>query len=119
MWFKNRHKKRRLEAEYVLDVRLSANAAKQARVRMIGVITSFIAAAALVCLVLWKGAEAAMDAFLYENKAFAIEQIEVSTDGTLSTEHIRSWSMARPGQNLMALDLMKVKRDLELVPFIR
>lgn len=119
MWFKNRHKKRRLEAEYVLDVRLSANAAKQARIKMIGVISSFVAAAALVCVVVWKGAEAAMDAFLYENNAFAIQDIEVSTDGILSREHIRQWSLVRPGQNLMALDLMKVKRDLELVPFIR
>ncbi len=47
------------------------------------------------------------------------DQIEVQTDGVLTAETIRRWAMVQTGQNLMALDLMRVKRDLELQPPIQ
>jgi POTRA domain, FtsQ-type len=37
----------------------------------------------------------------------------------LTPETIRAWARVRPGQNLMALDLMRVKRDLESQPPIQ
>jgi len=40
----------------------------------------------------------------------------VQTDGVLTSEAIRSWARVRTGENLMALDLMRVKRDLEWQP---
>jgi hypothetical protein len=60
-----------------------------------------------------------LDGLIYENDAFAIQQIDVQTDGVLTPETIRAWARVRPGQNLMALDLMRVKRDLESQPPIQ
>jgi len=51
--------------------------------------------------------------------AFKIRQVEVQTDGVIASDHIRRWAMIKPNQNLLALDLAKVKRDLELVPLIQ
>src|SRR6185369_5041854 len=49
---------------------------------------------------------------------FAIERLEIETDGVLAPEQLRTWGGVRPKDNLMALDLARVKRDLELVPAI-
>ena len=57
--------------------------------------------------------------FVYENKAFAIQDIEVQTDGVISLDQLRRWSGVRPGENLLALDLAQVKRDLELIPQVQ
>jgi cell division septal protein FtsQ len=69
-------------------------------------------------LILWRGGQWLLDRLIYENDTFAIRQIDVQTDGVLTAEAIRQWAMVKKGQNLMALDLMNVKRDLELQPAI-
>ena len=67
----------------------------------------------------WRAGNWALDRFFYENRAFAIQQIDVQTDGAISAEQMRRWSGVKLGQNLLALDLASVKRNLELVPFIK
>jgi cell division septal protein FtsQ len=59
-----------------------------------------------------------MNRLVYENPAFAIAKIETYTDGVLAPDQLRRWANVRPGQNLFALDLARVKRDLELVPLL-
>jgi cell division protein FtsQ len=56
---------------------------------------------------------------VYENKAFAIQDIDVQTDGVIGLDQLRRWMGVKPGQNLLALDLARVKRDLELVPLVQ
>jgi cell division septal protein FtsQ len=68
---------------------------------------------------LWRAGEWALDRLVYENKAFAIEAIEVQTDGVIAPEHLRRWTGVQPGRNLLALDLARVKRDLEMVSVIK
>jgi len=51
---------------------------------------------------------------VYENPAFAIQRVEVRTDGVIAPAVIRRWAMVRPGRNLLSLDLMRIKRDLEM-----
>jgi cell division septal protein FtsQ len=67
---------------------------------------------------LWKCGNWAMNQFIFENRAFAIEEIDMQTDGVLSLEQLRRWAGVKREQNLFALDLTRVKRDLELVPAI-
>lgn len=61
----------------------------------------------------WRGCEWLLARFLFENDTFAIRRIEVRTDGVLSTDQIRIWTMVRPGRNLLALDIGQVRNDLE------
>jgi len=78
-----------------------------------------ICALVFACLfVAWRGSELLLRRTIYENKAFAIRRIQVETDGVLSPEQICAWAGVRSEANLMALDLARVKRDLELVPAI-
>ncbi|HLZ54291.1 MAG TPA: FtsQ-type POTRA domain-containing protein, partial [Verrucomicrobiae bacterium] len=63
----------------------------------------------------WRAGEWTLDKFVYENSEFAIRRVDVQTDGVIAPDKLRRWSGVRPGDNLMALDLAAVKRNLELV----
>lgn len=118
-FFKRKPKNRRLEREFLLDVKLRSQQVQATRFRFIGIISGILFGLLFTGFVLWRGGEWLLDRFLYGNEAFTIRQVEVQTDGVIGLEHIRRWAMIKPGQNLLALDLTKVKRDLELVPLVR
>ena len=67
---------------------------------------------------LWRTGEWALDKFVYENADFAIQRVDVQTDGVISPGQLRNWSGVKLGQNLIALDLAAVRRNLELEPVI-
>jgi cell division protein FtsQ len=67
---------------------------------------------------LWRAGEWALNCLIYENQTFAIKQIDIQTDGVISADQLRRWAGVRLGDNLLGLDLARVKRDLELVPLI-
>jgi cell division septal protein FtsQ len=118
MFFKRKAKNRRHSRDYILDVRLSAAQRRESRLRRL---TLFLATSSILLgtvFVAWRGGDAAIQRFVFENRAFAIRSIEVETDGVLSAEQIRSWAGVRPKDNLLALDLARVERDLKLVPAI-
>ena len=66
----------------------------------------------------WRTGEWALDKFVYENAEFAIQRVEVQTDGVIAPDQLRSWSGVKPGANLIALDLASVKRNLEFWPVV-
>ncbi len=68
--------------------------------------------------VLWRAGEWALNQMVYQNPAFAIREVEVQTDGVIAAAQLRRWANVKPGANLLALDLVRVKRDLERIPFI-
>jgi hypothetical protein len=57
--------------------------------------------------------------FIYENTAFAIHHLQIETDGVISREQLRHWAGVKVNDNLWALDLARVKRDLEMMPIIQ
>ena len=67
---------------------------------------------------LWRTGEWALDKFVYENSEFAVQHVEVKTDGVIAPDQLRRWSGVKLGDNLIALDLTAVKRNLELVSTI-
>lgn len=55
---------------------------------------------------------------LYQNPLFAIDTIEVSPEYWVTAEQVRAWSGVRLGDNLLRVDVSRVRRDLELKPQI-
>ena len=119
MWFKReQNKNRRLHRTHVLDVKLRSDQVQATRLRL-GLLALVVPAVTVLALVIvWRIGVATLNAFVYKNADFAIQQIDVQTDGVIAPEQLRRWTMVKLGANLIALDLASVKRNLELQPLI-
>jgi cell division septal protein FtsQ len=119
MWFKRKPRNRAFERRHVLDVKVARREARRMRVRVATLATSLSLGAVLFVYLAWRCGDWALQRFVYENPAFNIEQVSIKTDGVIAIDELRRWSGIRGHQNLFALDLQRVKRDLELVPAIQ
>jgi cell division protein FtsQ len=115
MWFKRERKNRRLSRGHVLDVKLRSSQVRATRTRMVIIMVGLPLLTVFGLYLLWRTGEWALDKFVYENSEFAIRRVDVQTDGVIAPEQLRRWSGVKPGENLIALDLAAVKRNLELV----
>jgi cell division protein FtsQ len=118
MWFRRKQKNRRLNRGRVLDVRLRSEQARATRTRLALMAISVPAVTVFGLYLLWRTGEWALDKFVYENAEFAIQRVDVQTDGVIKPDQLRNWSGVYPGENLIALDLASVKRKLQLEPVI-
>jgi hypothetical protein len=119
-WLKPKPRNRRAgDGDHALDIKLRTSRTRAARWRMIGAGTLVLFSLVVIGLVLWRGGQWMLNGMIYQNEAFAIQEIDVQTDGALTAEAIRAWARVQIGENLMALDMMRVKRDLEFQPPIQ
>ena len=118
MWFRREPKNRRLNRGHVLDVKVRSDQVSAARTRMVSVALGVTFGTVFGLYLFWRAGEWALDKFVYQNSTFAIQSVEVETDGVIAPEQLRRWTNVKPGANLIALDLASVKRNLELVSAI-
>jgi cell division septal protein FtsQ len=118
MWFNRKPKNRRLHHRHVLNVKLRSDQVRAARVRLAVLAASLLFGTGFGLYLLWRTGEWAMNRLVYENSEFAIHHIEVKTDGVIAPDQLRRWSKVKAGDNLIALDLTSVKRNLELISTI-
>lgn len=119
MWFFKKPKNRAFERRHVLDVKIARRQVVRQRVRVATLAAGLSLGTVFALYVLWCAGNWAMTRFIYENKAFAVQEIDIRTDGVITLEQLRAWAGVKREQNLFALDLSRVKRDLELVPAIQ
>src|SRR5215469_5491020 len=117
-WHKRKMTNRRLGRVRVLDVKLRASKVRAARARRAIIALGVCFGTVFGLYASWCLGELALNKFVYENPSFSIQQIDVQTDGVISRDQLRRWSGVKTGQNLLALDLARVKRDLEMMPII-
>ena len=118
MWFKREQKNRRHSRGHVLDVKVRSDQARATRMRLATGVFAVVFGTVLGLYLFWRAGEWTMTKFVYENPDFAIQQIDVQSGGNISEEQLRRWSGVRLGQNLIALDLAAVKRNLEMASAI-
>ena len=119
MWFKRTPKNRRLARQFVLDVKLRSSQLRARRVRMAALALGGIFAAVAGLYLAWQASQLALHVLLYDNKAFALLEIDAQTDGVIAPDQLRRWTGVKPGQNLFAVDLASVQRNLSMVSLIR
>lgn len=119
MWFKRKTRNRRLHGGTVLDVKLRSDQARAHRMRATAIGLGFIFGAIVCVFAVWRAGEWALNQMVFENPAFSIADVDARTDGVILPDQIKRWAGAKIGDNLMALDLARVKRDLELVPLVQ
>lgn len=116
-WKKN--SRRGGERSQILDVKVRSRHVRAVRMKATGIALGISFAVILLCAALWKGGGYALDQLLYFNSAFAIKHLQVETDGLLAPAQIQRWAGVKEGDNLMAVDLALVQRNLALVPLIK
>ena len=116
---KRKARNRRLESRHVLDVKMRSDRVRTQLGRHVAVALGAAFALAFSLYVAVRCGGWLLDEVVYRNRAFAIRSIEVQTDGGLTAEQIRKWAGVRAGENLFALDLGRVQRNLEFVPVIK
>lgn len=67
---------------------------------------------------LWRGGNWLLDELFYENGFFTIQRVKIVTDGVIDRRHYQRWARIHEGENLLKLDLSRVKRDLEFIPWV-
>ena len=119
-WFNRKSRNRRSGREqHVLDVKLRSDQVRANRLRWSAIGLALLTTTLAGFFIVWHAGEWALEYFVYENPAFAVNKIEAQTDGVISADQLRRWSGVKIGQNLLALDLARVKRDLEMVLKLR
>src|ERR1041385_3300510 len=96
-----RSKKKKTEQQWLLDVRSRSKLLKAVRLRMAVSALAISAGIVLVLLVCWKGSEYVLDQCVYTNPSFAIERVDIQSDGIIPREQIRAWANVRSGENLL------------------
>jgi cell division septal protein FtsQ len=119
MWFRREQKNRRLSRSHVLDVKLRSSQVRATRWRLVSLAFAVTFGTVFGLYLFWRAGEWALNHFIYENPQFAIQHVEVQTDGVIAPEQLRRWSGVKIGSNLLALNLAAVKRNLELVSAIQ
>ena len=97
---------------HLLDVKLRSDRVRQSRVRLAAITFGVLFATLFGLYLAWRGGEWALDRLVYENRAFAIREIQVQSDGVIAPEQLRRWARVKVGENLFALDIARVRRDL-------
>jgi POTRA domain, FtsQ-type len=118
MWSKRKRNNRRFEREHILDVKVQSRQLRAMRLRLAATILTRLFGTVAVLFVLWRGGDWLVDEFVFKNPAFAIQIIDVETDGILPKAELRACAGVKAGDNLLALDLSRVQRDLEYLPWI-
>jgi cell division septal protein FtsQ len=116
--FRKKQVNRRLGRVHVLDVKLRSDHVRKTRARYVALTFGALIGIAFGGFACLRGGQWVLDRVAYENPAFAISSIEAQTDGVILPDQLRRWANVRPGENLLALDLARVKRNLEMVPMI-
>ena len=118
MFFKRTPRNRRLGREFVLDVKLRSSQVRARRMRAFALILGGVFSAVCLVYIGWRATEGALNLLLYHNPAFALLNLDVQTDGVIAPEQLRNWTGVRTGQNLFALDLTAIRRNLQMISMI-
>lgn len=119
MWFfRKKGRNKRNERGGVLEVKNRTRGLGEARTRVVTAAVGAVGGTALCVLLGWQALQWGLKRFVYENDSYAIRRIELHHEGRLRPETLLRWAGVEQGQNLLALDLDRVRRDLEMNPWI-
>jgi hypothetical protein len=120
MWpFKRKSINQRVQRRHVLDVKLRSDVARARYTQRAATLFLSLFGTLLALFVFWRSGEWVLDQVLFRNSDYQVRKIEIQTDGVLVPDQIRRWAGVATGQNLLALDLSRIKNELESKPAIR
>ncbi len=103
----------------LLSVRVQTQQSKCERLRWMRSLLALVVAIATIIVACWQGGAFALDRLVYKNESFSVKQLDYRTDGIISVGQVQKWAGVRSGDNLLKLDLLRIKRDIELAPRVK
>ena len=96
----------------LLSVKVQSQQAKRERLRWLRPLAALALAIVAIITVCWQGGAFALNRLVYENESFSVKQLDYRTDGIITVDQLRKWAGVRSGDNLLKLDLQRIKRDI-------
>ena len=116
MWGK---KCNRRQGRYrLLEVDLPVGKVRRQRMKAIARWTGGLLGLAALFFGVWHGGAWVMRLGFYENEIFTVKTIDVRVRGIIQPAQLKKMAGVHAGENLFRVDLLRVKRDLELTPLI-
>ena len=116
MWGEKRN--RRQGRYRLLEVDLPVGKIRRQRVKVFVRWAGGLIGLAALFFGVWQGGAWAMRVGFYENDIFTVKTIDVQVRGIIRSEQLEKMAGVHTGENLFRVDLLRVKRDLELTPLI-
>ena len=118
LWPKRTLRNRRVERCQILDVKIRSHQARAERLRLASSVMGVILGTGAGLFLLYHFGVWILEEGVLRNEAFAVRVIDIQTDGQVPVAELRRHIEVAPGDNLLVFDLGRVKRDLELEPWI-
>ena len=119
MALKSRRRNKKTTQKNVLSVKMQSQQTRRERLRWLRAVAALARARVALVLVSWLGGGFALDRLVYENESFAVTEMDYRTDGIISENQLQNWGGVRLGDNLLSLDLLRIKRNIELTPRVK
>ena len=119
MALRTRKKNKKTGQNNVLSVTVKSKQIRSKRLRFLRSFTIFAVTMMVVLTTIWLGGNLALNRLVYENESFAVSDIDYRTDGIISESQLKDWGGVKMGDNLLSLDLLRIKRNIELTPRIK
>lgn len=120
-WFKKEEKRTNVRKRRgsALQVTARANAKGRDRVHKVGAVLLILVALAGSVWAAVSGVARAGDHLFSQNARYIISRIDITSSGTLSPAHLREYAGVSEGQNLFAINIQQIIRNLERTPRVR
>jgi cell division septal protein FtsQ len=126
MWFRSSregrapgNRRRVYSRNPILRVSARASDKRRDRLHKAGAIVVLCAALGGAAWVAVLGAGAARERLFTRNAGFTIRTLKLTSTGRLGDAHLREYAHVAEGMNLFAVDIHRIRRDLESIPLIR
>jgi cell division septal protein FtsQ len=116
-WLRRR-KNSKIIQRNVLDVKIRSAQLRRRRAQVLLYATLAFGVVLFTLYVCWRTGDWLVGRMIYSNPAYALQTLDVQTDGVIAPEQVRRWAGVREGDNLFRLELTRIKRDLELAPAV-
>ena len=96
---RKKENRKRPKKENVLDVKARSDSTSRRRAQVVFMALSFFVGIVGSAWGIWKGGEYLLNRFVYESKSFAIQKIEIRSNGIITRERLATtcWNSISPG----------------------
>lgn len=111
--------RRRRNKTHLLDVKVQTDGRRRRHLQWVAGVLAVLGVVALSSYGVWRLLKLSASKMVDENPRFTIKQIIVENKGALTPQQVAAFGGVAVGQNLLSLDLDRIRGNLEMLPLVR